>query len=158
MSTPAAEPAAKPLSARSRRLVVLSTTRVVKSVLPRTRPRPGKCFTQPPTQIVVPKAPKRVLATDVNRDERLDLVGSSARDGQLYVSINHGDNVFDPYMGVGSSVVAAAMHDRVGYGCDVVKEYVDTAWDRVHALRAGTLQRRRMNKPVYDPALPKGGH
>ncbi len=69
-----------------------------------------------------------------------------------------GDNVFDPYMGVGSSVVAAAMHDRVGYGCDVVKEYVDTAWDRVHALRAGTLQTRPMNKPVYDPALPKGGH
>lgn len=69
-----------------------------------------------------------------------------------------GDNVFDPYMGVGSSVIAAAMHDRIGYGCDVVKEYVDTAWDRVHALRAGTLLTRPMNKPVYDPALPKGGH
>lgn len=71
---------------------------------------------------------------------------------------NPGDVVFDPYMGVGSSVVAAAMHDRVGYGCDVVQEYVDTAWDRVHALRAGTLKTRPMNKPVYDPTLPKGGH
>lgn len=69
-----------------------------------------------------------------------------------------GDNVFDPFMGVGSSVVAAAMHDRIGYGCDVVREYVDIAWDRIHALRAGTLQIRPMNKPVYDPALPNGGH
>lgn len=71
---------------------------------------------------------------------------------------NPGDVVFDPYMGVGSSVVAAAMHDRVGYGCDVVEEYVDIAWNRVHDLRAGTLKTRPMNKPVYDPSLPKGGH
>ena len=69
-----------------------------------------------------------------------------------------GEVVFDPYMGVGSSVVAAAMHDRVGYGCDVVKEYVDVAWERIHALRVGNLNTRPMNKPVYDPALPKGGH
>ena len=71
---------------------------------------------------------------------------------------NPGDVVFDPYMGVGSSVVAAAMHDSVGYGCDVVEEYVDIAWNRVHDLRAGTLKTRPMNKPVYDPSLPKGGH
>lgn len=68
-----------------------------------------------------------------------------------------GDTVFDPYMGVGSSIVAALKNDRVGYGCDVVKEYVDTAWERVHALRAGTLKTRQMGQPVYDPALPYGG-
>ena len=71
---------------------------------------------------------------------------------------NPGDSVFDPYMGVGSSVVAALKHKRVGYGCDVVKEYVDIAWQRVHDLRAGNLQTRPMNKPVYDPSLPRGGH
>ena len=69
-----------------------------------------------------------------------------------------GGKVFDPYMGVGSAVVAAAMHARVGYGCDVVEEYVATAWQRVHALRAGTLKTRPMNKPVYDPTKPYGGH
>jgi adenine-specific DNA-methyltransferase len=31
---------------------------------------------------------------------------------------NPGDSVFDPYMGVGSSVVAAVEHKRIGYGCD----------------------------------------
>lgn len=69
-----------------------------------------------------------------------------------------GDTVFDPYMGVGTSVIAALMHDRVGYGCDVVQEYVDVAWERVHALRAGALRTRPMNKPIYDPAKPYGGH
>ena len=29
-----------------------------------------------------------------------------------------GDAVFDPYMGVGSSLIAALMHDRAAYGCD----------------------------------------
>lgn len=71
---------------------------------------------------------------------------------------NPGDAVFDPYMGVGSSIVAAVMHDRVGYGCDVVQEYVDIAWDRIADLRNGTLKTRPMNKPVYDPSLPGGGH
>lgn len=69
-----------------------------------------------------------------------------------------GDKVFDPYMGVGSAVIAALMNDRLGYGCDVMKEYVDIAWKRVHDLRAGELRTRPMGKPVYDPALPNGGH
>lgn len=69
-----------------------------------------------------------------------------------------GDAVFDPYMGVGSSVVAAVKHGRKGYGCDVVHEYVNVAWDRLHQLRAGTLKMRPMARPVYDPAKPYGGH
>lgn len=69
-----------------------------------------------------------------------------------------GDSVFDPYMGVGSTVVAALKHGRLGYGCDVLEEYVDIAWSRVHQLRAGTLKVRPMGRPVYDPTLPYGGH
>ena len=69
-----------------------------------------------------------------------------------------GGSVLDPYMGVGSAVVAAIMHGRIGYGCDIVREYVDIAWERVHAVRAGTIKTRPMNKPVYDPAKPYGGH
>lgn len=68
------------------------------------------------------------------------------------------DNVFDPYMGVGSSVLAAFKHGRNGYGCDVVKEYVGIARDRLMKLRAGTLETRPMGRPVYDPSLPYGGH
>ena len=69
-----------------------------------------------------------------------------------------GDAVFDPYMGVGSSVIAALMHGRLAYGCDVVPEYVEIARDRLRQFRAGTLRTRPMGKPVYDPTKPNGGH
>ncbi len=62
-----------------------------------------------------------------------------------------GDAVFDPYMGVGSSIVAARMHGRKAYGCDIVPEYVAIARERVRALRDGTLRTRPMGKPIYDP-------
>ncbi len=70
---------------------------------------------------------------------------------------DEGDAVFDPFMGVGSSVVAALMHGRRAYGCDIVEEYVDIARQRVDQLCAGTLRVRPMGKPIYDPAKPNGG-
>jgi len=69
-----------------------------------------------------------------------------------------GDVVFDPYMGVGSSVIAALKHDREGYGCDILPEYVAIARERIRQLRTGTLRTRPMGKPVYNPGLPNGGH
>ena len=68
------------------------------------------------------------------------------------------DVVFDPYMGVGSSMIAALMHDRNAYGCDTSPEYVAIAKDRVESWRKGELKTRPMGKPIYDPALPNGGH
>ena len=69
-----------------------------------------------------------------------------------------GDSVFDPYMGVGTSIIAALMHGRRGYGCDIVSDYVDIARERVRAFCSGTLKTRPMGKPVYDPMKPNGGH
>ncbi|MES2885249.1 MAG: site-specific DNA-methyltransferase [Pseudomonadota bacterium] len=69
-----------------------------------------------------------------------------------------GDAVLDPYMGVGSTAVAALKHERAAYGCDVVPEYVAVARERIEELRRGELRTREMGKPVYDPALPQGGH
>ena len=71
---------------------------------------------------------------------------------------NPGDIVLDPYMGVGSSVIAAEMHGRVGYGCDSNAGYVSIARERLNQLADGTLRTRPMGKPVYDPNLPNGGH
>lgn len=68
------------------------------------------------------------------------------------------DKVLDPYLGVGSTVIAAIKHDRLGYGCDIVQEYIDLAWERVHQFRAGLLRTRPMGRPIYDPAKPYGGH
>ncbi len=71
---------------------------------------------------------------------------------------NETDNVFDPFMGVGSTIIAAIKNNRVGYGCDTEKKYVDIAWDKIHKFKKGNLNLRPMNKPVYDPSLPNGGH
>jgi adenine-specific DNA-methyltransferase len=69
-----------------------------------------------------------------------------------------GDIVLDPYLGVGTTAVAAARHGRVGYGCDIVADYIAVAHDRLTALCNGTLRTRPMNRPVYDPSKPGGGH
>jgi adenine-specific DNA-methyltransferase len=71
---------------------------------------------------------------------------------------NPGDSVLDPYMGVGSSVIAAIKNNRWAYGCDNVQRYIDIAWDRIRELRSGILRTRPMYKPIYDPRLPSGGH
>ena len=68
------------------------------------------------------------------------------------------DDVLDPYVGVGSAVIAALKHNRNGYGCDIVEEYISIARERVRDLRSGLLKTRPMGKPVYNPALPNGGH
>jgi adenine-specific DNA-methyltransferase len=66
---------------------------------------------------------------------------------------NPGDNVLDPYLGVGSSAIAALKNGRNAYGCDVTQEYIDVARNRIAQLDAGTLRTRPMNKPVYEPPV-----
>ncbi len=68
-----------------------------------------------------------------------------------------GQVVFDPYMGAGSSVVAAIKNGRDGFGCDIDPGYVQIAHGRIESLRAGLLKTRPMDKPIYDPTLPGGG-
>lgn len=69
-----------------------------------------------------------------------------------------GARVFDPYMGVGSTLIGAVKNGRDGYGTEIVADYVRMAKQRLRELGAGTLKTRPMNKPVYDPKLPGGGH
>ena len=64
---------------------------------------------------------------------------------------NSGDNVLDPYLGAGSSAIASLKHGRHAYGCDLDREYIEIARDRIRQLREGTLRTRPMNKPVHVP-------
>lgn len=66
---------------------------------------------------------------------------------------NPGDNVLDPYLGVGSSAIAALKNGRNAYGCDITEEYVNIALDRITQLETGTLRTRPMNKPIYEPPV-----
>ncbi len=64
---------------------------------------------------------------------------------------NPGQSVLDPYLGVGSSAIAALKHGRIAYGCDITPHYIDIAMNRIDSFNAGELRTRPMNKPVYDP-------
>jgi len=64
---------------------------------------------------------------------------------------NEGDWVFDPYMGVGSSLIAAIMHNRRAVGCDKEEAYVEIAKHRIKSYYNGTLRYRNLGKPIYEP-------
>ncbi len=65
---------------------------------------------------------------------------------------NSGDWVFDPFLGSGTSVVAAIRHGRRGAGAEIVPNYVELARTRIRQEMEGTLRTRSMGKPVYAPA------
>lgn len=60
-----------------------------------------------------------------------------------------GDRVLDPYMGVGSTLVAAQLHGREGWGCDLEPSYVRIAAERLAALESGTLRTRPRDRAVH---------
>jgi adenine-specific DNA-methyltransferase len=64
---------------------------------------------------------------------------------------NEGDIVLDPYVGVGSALCAAVLHNRKAFGSDIGKEYLDIAKRRILAATEGTLKHRIMGTPVYKP-------
>ncbi len=64
---------------------------------------------------------------------------------------NEGDWVFDPYAGVGSSLVAAIKHGRKAMGSEKEAEYIDLARQRIGDYFTGRLKLRPMGKPVHEP-------
>ncbi|HMN10751.1 MAG TPA: site-specific DNA-methyltransferase [Bellilinea sp.] len=65
---------------------------------------------------------------------------------------NEGDLVIDPYMGVGTTAVAALLHKRAVAGADTEQVYIDIAKGRVGQVFDGTLNIRPLNKPIYEPS------
>jgi adenine-specific DNA-methyltransferase len=64
---------------------------------------------------------------------------------------NPGDWVMDPFIGTGSTAIAALIHGRKAIGSDIMQKYIDIAIERVRKAEAGTLKIRPMDRPVYDP-------
>jgi adenine-specific DNA-methyltransferase len=64
---------------------------------------------------------------------------------------NENDWVFDPFLGTGTSIIAAIRHNRRGVGAEVLPQYIKLARQRTEQEIAGTLKTRPMNQPVYDP-------
>ena len=62
-----------------------------------------------------------------------------------------GEMVLDPFMGVGSALIAAMLHDRKGLGFEINDDYIEIANKRIHDYLNNTLKIRPLGKPVYKP-------
>lgn len=65
-----------------------------------------------------------------------------------------GDWVLDPFMGVGTTAIAALMHDRKAVGAELMPEYMAIAKERLVMAERGALRIRPMTRSVYDPDMP----
>lgn len=64
---------------------------------------------------------------------------------------NAGDVVLDPFVGAGTSAIAAIKAGRQAIGVDRSADYVVLTHERVKALRAGALELRQSDKEVRRP-------
>lgn len=62
-----------------------------------------------------------------------------------------GDLVVDPFLGAGTTAVAAVLHGRRVAGADIKTKYLIIARQRIKDAIAGRLRRRPFGKPVYQP-------
>ncbi len=62
-----------------------------------------------------------------------------------------GDTVLDPFVGTGTSVIAAIKHGRNGIGIDKDPSFIRLAKDRISRFRKGGLKIRPIGKPVHKP-------
>jgi len=69
------------------------------------------------------------------------LVLSMTRSGAL---------VFDPFSGVASAGVAAAIHERRFVGCELDPSYCKTGAARLQGALDGTIKYRPHDRPIYD--------
>ena len=60
-----------------------------------------------------------------------------------------GDLVVDPFIGAGTTAVAAILRSRRVAGADMVPEYINLAGKRIKQAARGALPFRPRTKPVY---------
>lgn len=65
---------------------------------------------------------------------------------------NEDDKVFDPYAGVGSTLIASLKNDRVGIGAEQEGRYVEIASDRINRFINGNLRMRPIGQEVHKPS------
>lgn len=68
---------------------------------------------------------------------------------------NEGDIVYDPFAGVGSSLVAALKNGRRAYGSEWERKFVDIGLERLQKLKEGRLRTRSICQKEWE--LKPGG-
>ncbi|MBU0512783.1 MAG: site-specific DNA-methyltransferase [Chloroflexi bacterium] len=70
---------------------------------------------------------------------------------------NEDDIVFDPFMGIGTSAIAAVINKRRAAGSEIMEPYYKLAVQRVKKAMSGELE-IRSDKPVYKPSQDSHWH
>ncbi len=65
-----------------------------------------------------------------------------------------GDWVYDPFLGSGTTALAALIHHRKAIGSEILPEYNQITRKRLALAEQGLLQVRPMDRHVYDPNNP----
>jgi adenine-specific DNA-methyltransferase len=62
-----------------------------------------------------------------------------------------GDTILDPFVGTGTSIIAALKHERNGVGIDKDTKFIKLALKRADAFLKGDLKLRPSGKPIAQP-------
>lgn len=65
---------------------------------------------------------------------------------------NENDTVYDPFAGVGSSLLAALKNNRKALGTELVPEYVEIGNQRISKLKNDLLKTRPIYQRIYEPS------
>jgi adenine-specific DNA-methyltransferase len=65
---------------------------------------------------------------------------------------DEGSCVLDPFLGVGSTIIAALKNNRNAIGIEKEKQYCEIANQRILDLKNGNLKFRPINKPIHKPS------
>lgn len=61
------------------------------------------------------------------------------------------DIVYDPFVGVGSSIIAALKNNRKGYGTELIEDYIQIGKERIEKLASDILKTRPIYQRIYEP-------
>lgn len=64
---------------------------------------------------------------------------------------DEGDVVYDPFCGVGSTILGALKNGRRAYGTELEPKYIEIGEQRIQQLRDDTLKTRPIYQEVYKP-------
>ena len=60
--------------------------------------------------------------------------------------------VFDPYCGVGSTIIAALQHNRKAIAAELDSSYIEITRERIQKFADGELPLRPLGKPIHEPS------
>lgn len=68
---------------------------------------------------------------------------------------NEDSLILDPFAGVGSTLIAAAIHNRKAVGIEMFEKYIEIGNERLDLLKNDKLKYRPIDQPIYDHTKSK---